>query len=91
VAIFAEDARAAFAALEAAVAKGDADSVGRISHTLKGSSSNMGALRMAQICAELESVGASKDLTPAGELLEELVAEFERAHSSLVAELRREI
>lgn len=41
--------------------------------------------------AELESVGVSKDLTPARELLERLEAEFERIHSALIVELRREL
>lgn len=46
---------------------------------------------MAEICAELENVGVSKDLTPARELLERLEAEFERVRPALIAELRREI
>lgn len=57
----------------------------------KTDSSNMGALRMAKICAELESASVSKDLTSAGGLLEGLIAEFERVRLDLSAELRTEI
>jgi two-component system sensor histidine kinase/response regulator len=87
--MFVEDTCKALQALEAASADGDADSVMRISHTLKGSSSNMGAMRMAEICAELERTGASEDLTHARELLERLEAEFECVRPALTAEVRR--
>jgi two-component system, sensor histidine kinase and response regulator len=49
-------------ALKEAVEAGDAHSVERIAHTLRGSSANMGAVRMEAICAELEEMGRSEDL-----------------------------
>ena len=45
------------AALREAVEAGDAHAVERISHTLKGSSANMGAVRMEALCTELEEMG----------------------------------
>jgi CheY-like chemotaxis protein/HPt (histidine-containing phosphotransfer) domain-containing protein len=72
-----------------AIEKDDAPSVERIAHTLKGSSGNMGAMRMAQNCAELEDGGASGDLSRAPELLERLEEEFGRVHLALESEVAR--
>jgi two-component system sensor histidine kinase/response regulator len=52
-------------ALREATEGGDAPSVERVAHTLEGSCGNMGATRMAAICAELEEAGRSGDLAPA--------------------------
>jgi two-component system, sensor histidine kinase and response regulator len=76
-------------ALQEAMKAGDAHFVERVAHTLKGSCGNIGALRMAAICAELQDIGASKDLSRAPELLEHLKAEFERARPALETEVAR--
>jgi len=55
-----------------------AQTVERVAHTLKGSSGNLGAQRMAAQCGELQDAGVSGDLTHALELLEELEVEFAR-------------
>ncbi|CAN5813493.1 hypothetical protein BH23ACT11_BH23ACT11_01730 [soil metagenome] len=69
--------------LKTAVAKDDAQAVYRLSHTLRGSSGNIGANRMSQICAALEESARSKDLVNAQELLSRLEREFERVKHSL--------
>jgi CheY-like chemotaxis protein len=84
--MFLDDASSRLAALREAVEGGDAKSVEQIAHALKGSSSNMGAKRMAKICAELEYVGASGDLSYAPELLGRLEEEFSRVRPALEAE-----
>ena len=84
--MFFEDTRSSLATMRKAFQEGDAQSVERIVHTLKGSSSNMGATRMAAICSELEGGGVSGDLTTAPALLERLDAEFERVRSALTTE-----
>ena len=84
--IFLDDTSSRLTALREAVEGDDASSVERIAHTLKGSSGNMGATRMAAICAELQNVGASGNLARAPELLGRLVAEFERARPVLEAQ-----
>ena len=58
----------------------------RLSTHGKVSSGNMGAKRMAEICAELQDVGASGDLSGALELLEDLEAEFGRVRPALEVE-----
>jgi two-component system, sensor histidine kinase and response regulator len=84
--MFLEDTSSALTALEEALKSGDASSVERVAHTLKGSSGSMGARGMAELCAKLQDVGASSDLSRASLLLERLEAEFDRVRSALKAE-----
>jgi two-component system sensor histidine kinase/response regulator len=84
--MFLDDASSRLATLNEAVEKGDARAVERTAHTLRGSSGNMGATRMAVICSELEYVGASGDLGYAAELLDRLKEELGRVRSALEAE-----
>ena len=87
--MFIGDAESRLAALREAVESGDAGSVERAAHTLKGSSGNMGATRMAAVCAELEEAGASRDLGRVPELLDRLEEEFGRVRPALEAEVAR--
>ncbi len=85
--LFLGDARSGIETLEEAINKGDAPAVREVSHTLKGSSGNMGARRMAELCAQLEEAGASGDLSRSSELLERLEEEFGRVDRALRAEV----
>ncbi|MDP9486934.1 MAG: response regulator, partial [Actinomycetota bacterium] len=86
--LFLEDAPPRLEALREAIGSGDASSVGQAAHALKGSSGNMGATRMASICAELEEAGGSRDLTRAPGLLDRLEAEFGRVRPALLAAVK---
>jgi signal transduction histidine kinase/PleD family two-component response regulator/HPt (histidine-containing phosphotransfer) domain-containing protein len=85
--MFFDDASSRLGELREAVEAGDTAGVGRVAHTLKGSSGNMGATRMSEICAEIEESGASGDLARAPGLLEGLEEEFGRVRPALEAEL----
>jgi HPt (histidine-containing phosphotransfer) domain-containing protein len=87
--MFLEDASARLAALREALENGDTVALERTAHTLKGSSGNMGAARMAAICAELQQAGASGELGGAAELLDSLEEEFGRVRPALEAEVAR--
>jgi signal transduction histidine kinase/DNA-binding response OmpR family regulator len=87
--LFLSDVPPQLAALREVVKAGEAHSVGRIAHTLKGSSGSMGATRMTTICSELEEVGASGDLSRTPELLERLEEEFGRVRIALEAKMAR--
>ena len=87
--MFLDDASSRVAVLREAVEGGDARSVERIAHTLKGSSGNMGAKRMAAICEELQNAGASGDLARAPEQFGRLEEEFGRVRPALEAEMAR--
>ncbi|MGY2376568.1 Hpt domain-containing protein [Pseudomonas sp. SDO524_S393] len=56
-------------------ARDDATTLGRIAHSFKGSSGNLGALRLAELCRrlEVESAGAAVDL---GKLVDQIDREF---------------
>jgi two-component system, sensor histidine kinase and response regulator len=87
--MFLDDARSGLQALEEAVEEGDAPAVERVAHTLKGSSGNMGARRMSDLCAQLEDAGAAGDFALSTELLERLREEFGRVDRALGAEVDR--
>jgi two-component system, sensor histidine kinase and response regulator len=85
--LFLEDVPPQLEALREATEGGDASSVQRVAHTLKGSCGNMGAVRMATICAELEDVGRSGELERAQVVVERLEAEFGRVRPAFEAEI----
>jgi HPt (histidine-containing phosphotransfer) domain-containing protein len=87
--MFLDDATSRLEELREAIGAGDAASVERVAHTLKGSSGNMGATRMSAICAELQDVGGSGDLARAAGLFEGLEEEFGRIRPALEAEMAR--
>jgi two-component system sensor histidine kinase/response regulator len=89
VEMFLDDVPPRLDALRRAVKEGDARSVDEVAHMLKGSSGYMGAKGMGKVCAELEDVGASGDLSCAPALLERLEGEFERVRPVLEAEIAR--
>jgi two-component system sensor histidine kinase/response regulator len=87
--LFLEDVPQQLKALRAAGERDDAQSVEQTAHTLKGSCANLGAVKMAAICAELEEIGRSGDLPPAPALISRLEAELGRVRALLEKELPR--
>ena len=87
--IFLEDVPPQLEALRDAIKGGDASSVERVAHALKGSCASMGALRIVAICAELQDMGQSGELERAPVLGECLEAEFGRVRKALEAEIAR--
>ena len=79
--LFVEDAAARLTALRGFVARGDAASIKRESHSLKGSSGNVGAARLTAIFERLESTSGEAIETQF--LLEKLETEFERLVAAL--------
>ena len=72
--------------LHEARAKEDLQKVHQLAHTLKGSSANMGALRVAELCRKLEQECLTGD---AGEVILSLDKEFQRVRDELLVELSR--
>jgi HPt (histidine-containing phosphotransfer) domain-containing protein len=85
--MFLKDARTRLEAVEEALQKGDAPVVERAAHTLKGGSGSMGARGMSGLCAQLEHVGASGDLSQGSELLGRIREELGRVERALEAEV----
>jgi CheY-like chemotaxis protein len=62
--------------LHEGVAAGDAGVIRSIAHGLKSGSANLGALRLADICGEMEALGRDNALARTGELLKEIEEEY---------------
>jgi HPt (histidine-containing phosphotransfer) domain-containing protein len=71
--------------LHEAVARADAEALRREAHSLKGSSSHMGAVQMLCLCADLEEQARTAELTGAPEILRRLDAAFGDVHAHLYA------
>jgi HPt (histidine-containing phosphotransfer) domain-containing protein len=61
--LFMEDARERVEELRSAVTGQDADAVARSAHKLKGSSSNVGAMRVSELAKILEDRGRAGDVS----------------------------
>jgi CheY-like chemotaxis protein len=83
ITLFISDARSRLAALGTAVTEQDGDALQRTAHTLKGSSSNLGAQRMVLLCEEVEKAGHSDHLVDVPDVLARLEREFEAVCLSL--------
>jgi CheY-like chemotaxis protein len=85
VGLFIEDVPLRLDELRQAVERGEAQKVEETAHMLKGGSGYMGAVQMAQICAGIQGLGASGELSHAPQLLDDLEAEFKRIRPALEA------
>lgn len=57
-------------------ARDDAKALGRIAHSFKGSSGNLGAVRLAELCRRLEDGSAQLTRVDLDELVDEIDQEF---------------
>jgi HPt (histidine-containing phosphotransfer) domain-containing protein len=71
-------------ALKSSLAGGDADTLGRAAHSLKGSSGNFGAARMQALCADIERLARDGQTEALGPLVVQLDVEYERVADRLV-------
>ncbi len=77
VSAFDQDNRVHLNSLEGLISSGDHQQVSREAHSIKGASSNLGALELADLCQQLESSAKQGDLSRASDLLEKIKVEFE--------------
>ncbi|MBI1853162.1 MAG: PAS domain S-box protein [Planctomycetes bacterium] len=82
--IFLDDAPKKCAILRDAVKKGDGAGLERAAHALKGASGNLGARPLAALCATLEQVGRSGNVSTAGAAVDRLDAELDRVREALL-------
>jgi len=80
---FIQDAAAHLATLRTAIDTSDPTTLERAAHTLKSSSANVGALGMAALCHELQTLGRSGVTTEAAAHVERLTDEFARVCQAL--------
>ena len=84
---FEHDAGEYIAALRSAIGSGKAGQLRGEAHALKGSSLTIGAKSMAEICQQLEKLGASQVLAGALEKLAQLEREFDRVKNEIELEI----
>ena len=80
---FVSDGERRMAALEQAVREGDAERVREVAHSFKGSSSNLGVPRLAELCLGLERLAREARLEDAAGILNEAREAFRRARREL--------
>jgi HPt (histidine-containing phosphotransfer) domain-containing protein len=78
-----EDCPAQFAAMEAALATGDADGLRRAAHSLKSNSATFGALAFSAQAREIEMLAKQGDLQGAAPKAAVLAAEYPRVEQRL--------
>jgi HPt (histidine-containing phosphotransfer) domain-containing protein len=87
ITLYLQEAPAQLATLRDAAAQGDAGRVEDVAHELKGSSAQLGAMRMSRQCAALQEAGGHADLGQAAAQVAELQREFVRVRTALEAVL----
>jgi len=85
VELYLEDTPPRIVSLQEAVGRADVDGMKSIAHAMKGSSANIGAVKMSALCAEMEGKDPSKSQSAVEELATEIELEFTRAREALMA------
>ena len=83
ITIFQTDSPTRIAELRAALARGDAATVSRAAHSMKGSAGNFGAAAFAEINRQIEQLGKQGALSEIPTLLPALDAEYDRVKAAL--------
>jgi len=80
---FYDDSPRQLAAMQAALAAGNAEDLRRAAHSLKSNSANFGAMALSRSCKELEEMGKAGMLDGAAEQVAQVAAEYEGARTAL--------
>ena len=73
---FASDSALRIRLIQDAVAAGDGDALRRAAHSFKGSSGNMGARQLAELCRQIEQFAHAGDVPAGAALVPQLIAEY---------------
>jgi HPt (histidine-containing phosphotransfer) domain-containing protein len=81
--IYRQDTPARIEEAEAALARGDANTLVRAAHTIKGSSGNFGARTFARLAWEIESHAKTSNFTAAAEIFPAFKNEYAKVVGAL--------
>lgn len=87
--IFFDDVPQRLTTMREAQALGDGAALGATAHSLKGSSSSLGATQMAAICDEIEVTANNLSPEEINAVMNRLEAEFERVRLAFAVERKR--
>ena len=80
---FQERSRQAWDQILAGLKAGDATETARLAHAMKGAASNLSAIRLAELAAQLEDLGKAGDLGAAESAAQQLGEELEKCREAL--------
>ena len=75
------------ARLRAALANSDVRELGRVAHAFKSASQNVGAIRLSELCLQLERQGKTEEFAGATELVAAIENQLELVEPALLAEM----
>lgn len=84
-----EDAHEKLDGMTQALADGDAQSLGRLAHTFKGSSGNIGAMGLSNIAEKLQHMGYEDQLDNIEPLITELKELYQLVEQAMKVELQK--
>lgn len=84
---FITDADKKLVALRAAIDADDAAEVGKVSHSFKGSCSNIGAPYLSELCRESEDKGRNQDISNIHSLYQKIEEEYLQVKTLLTQQL----
>ncbi|MDB6127968.1 MAG: Hpt protein [Verrucomicrobia bacterium] len=82
--IFFQDTPQRLAELEECLASGDAVKFSRTAHSIKGSSTNLGAIGVRDVAEKLEAESKTKPVSSLVDLVESLKMEYARAKAEIL-------
>lgn len=80
---FVDNAQRRLIAIKTGIANSDSEVIRTQAHSLKGSSLNLGARLLPQLCAEMEDLGKSGELSGLSSLFNKIELELARVESEL--------
>lgn len=80
---FATDSAARITLIQQTAAAADSEALRRAAHSFKGSSGNMGASRLSELCRQIEELARDGALEQCAPLIAELPEEFEAVQREL--------
>ena len=89
--LFLRDTPVKIQSMQSAIARSDAPALKDSAHGLKGSASNLGARRLARLCAELELLSGAGKLAQAAERFGKMTVEYDRVCFVLEQEKKKQI
>ncbi len=81
--IFLDDTPVRLKSMQEAVLGGDAEGSEAAAHALKSSCAQLGALRLSELCRQVEMAGKARDLTGMTDVAREAGEEYERVSAAL--------